>query len=131
MIRRAERVADRIRDDLARLLREQVRDPDVGFVTLTAVELSSDLRHARVFVSMLGDETRSLEALRRATPFLRRALARESGLRFVPRLRFAADRSAATGSRVDQLLAEVAPASDATADARRAEGEPSDGDEQE
>ena len=59
MIRRSERVADRIRDDLARLLREEVRDPDVGFVTLTAVELSSDLRYARVFVSVLDDEPKS------------------------------------------------------------------------
>jgi len=128
MIRRSERVADRIRDDLARLLLEQVRDPEVGFVTLTAVELSPDLRHARVFVSILEDETRSLEALRRATPFLRRALARQSGLRFVPKLRFEADRSTATGFRVERLLAENPP-DDATSGAQEPGAEQTDNDE--
>jgi ribosome-binding factor A len=102
--RRPQRVAEQIRDDLARLLREELRDPDVGFVTLTDVELSSDLRHARVYVSVLGDETRALAALDRARSFLRHALAREGRLRFTPDLRFVVDRSTTTGFRVERLL---------------------------
>lgn len=103
--RRPQRVAEQIRDDLARLIREELRDPDIGFVTLTDVELSADLRHARVYVSVLGDEARALEALDRARPFLRHALAQEGTLRYTPELRFSIDRSATTGFRVERLLA--------------------------
>jgi ribosome-binding factor A len=103
---RPQRVAEQIRDDLARLLREELRDPAVGFLTLTDVVLSPDLRHARVYVSVLGEERPALEALDRARAFLRHALAREGRLRFTPELRFVIDRSAATGLRVEHLLAE-------------------------
>jgi ribosome-binding factor A len=108
--RRPERVADMIRLELARVLREEVRDPRVGFVTLTDVQLSPDLRSARVFVSTLDqDEQATLEALERATPFIRRALAQGAGLRVTPRLHFVFDRSLATGSRVESLLQEIGP----------------------
>ena len=113
MTRRPERVADIIRLELARVLREEVRDPDVGFVTLTDVQLSPDLRNARVFVSTLDqDEAATLDALDRATPFIRRALARRAELRFTPRLQFVFDRSLATGSRVDSLLRELQPSTE-------------------
>lgn len=105
---RPVRVADRIREELARLLNEEVRDPGLGFVTLTGVDLSPDMRQARVFVSVLGSDTEpSLEALRRATPFLRRGLARGAGLRFTPQLRFALDPAVTSGSRVEELLQEI------------------------
>ena len=106
---RPERVADRIREELARLIREEVRDPGLGFVTVTDVHLSPDLRNARVWVSVLAEDPRpTLDALRRATPFLRRSLARVAGLRFTPELHFAADRSAETGFRVERMLKEIA-----------------------
>jgi ribosome-binding factor A len=106
--KRPDRVADRIREELARLLNEKARDPGLGFVTLTGVDLSPDMRHARVFVSVLGpDPEPTLEALRRATPFLRRGLARRAGLRFTPQLRFALDPAVAAGTRVEQLLQEI------------------------
>jgi len=107
-VRRGDRMADLIRAELARALREDVRDPALGFVTLTAVHLSSDLRSARVYVSVLdGEAERSLEGLRRAAPFLRRVLARNVSLRFTPDLRFVFDPSLATGSRIDRLLRET------------------------
>ena len=116
-IRRPERVADIIRFELARVLREDVRDPRVGFVTLTDVQLSPDLRSARVFVSTLDqDEESILDALERATPFIRRALARSADLRFTPRLQFVFDRSLATGSRVESLLQEIRPENEPTTD---------------
>jgi ribosome-binding factor A len=115
-------VADLIRQEIARLLREEVRDPRIGFVTVTDVELSQDLRHARVFVSTLDpDAERTLLALNRAVPFLRRGLARHAGLRFTPQLRFLLDSAVTTGSRVENLLdglrdaGEIAPPSDAEA----------------
>lgn len=106
--RRPERVADLIRHELARVLREEVRDPAVGFVTLTDVDLSPDLRNARVFLTVLGqDENATLRALRRAKPFIRRSLARRTGLRFTPELTFVLDESVASGSRVENLLREI------------------------
>jgi len=106
--RRPERMADVLRHELARVLREEVRDPRVGFITLTDVRLSPDLRSARVFVSALDqDEPTTLEALERATPFIRRTLARSAGLRFTPDLHFVFDHSVATGSRVESLLQEI------------------------
>jgi ribosome-binding factor A len=106
--RRADRVGERVRDELARIISTELRDPGVGFVTITSVELSPDLRHARVYVSVLGaDLDASIAALRRATPFLRRELAHRAGLRFTPELRFLGDASIATGSRVERLLRDL------------------------
>lgn len=117
MSHRAERVGDRIRAELARLLREDVRDPRIGFVTLTDVDLSPDLREARVFVSLLDDDVDgTLRALNHAVPFLRRRLAHEAGLRFTPRLRFMLDRSLQTGNRVEQILDELHPDSEGSPD---------------
>ena len=105
---RGERVADLVRAELARALREEVRDPLLGFVTLTEVHLAPDLRSARVYVSVLDrDAERTLAALRRIAPFLRRVLARRAGLRYTPELRFVFDPSLATGSRIDELLREA------------------------
>jgi len=103
---RAERVADRVRRELARLIHEELRDPRIGFVTLTDVDLSSDLRHARVFVTVMGEESRdaTLEALNHAVPFLRRSLARKASLKFTPQLRFFRDGGEESGQRVDTIL---------------------------
>ena len=102
---RPERVADRIRQVLARLLQERVRDPRIGFVTLTDVRVSPDLRHARVYVSIMDDDPEpSFRALIRALPFFRQALAREAGLRYTPSLRFVMDDSVAGGFRIERLL---------------------------
>ena len=105
---RARRVADVIRVELARLLREEVRDPRIGFVTLTDVDLSTDLRHARVYVSVLAqDAGESIRALARATPFLRRGLAHNVDLRFTPELRFIEDPAVNAGTRVEGILQQI------------------------
>jgi ribosome-binding factor A len=101
-------VADLLHREVARLLREEVRDPRIGFVTITDVELSSDLRNSRIFVSILDtDADQTLAALNRAVPFIRRGLARQAGLRFTPRLRFLIDSAVTTGSRVEGILDEL------------------------
>ncbi len=104
---RPEKLGDVIRDILARLVQQEVRDPRVGFVTLTDVELSPDLRHAKVFISRLGDaheRAASVAALNRASGFLRRALAREANFRRTPDLVFFEDTAVESGSRVEDLL---------------------------
>jgi len=106
---RPERVAELIRHILARLLQEEVRDPRIRFLTLTEVRVSSDLKHARAYVSMASlagerEKEVALGALNRAASFLRRSLAREAGLRHTPDIRFLEDRAVERGQRVDELL---------------------------
>lgn len=100
---RPKRVADLVRHLLAQALGE-LRDPRVGFVTVTEVALSPDLKHARVFVSVLGDPAGTLEALHHAEPYLRRTLAARAGLRHTPDLRFVIDPSVAHGAKVEEIL---------------------------
>jgi ribosome-binding factor A len=107
---RARRVADLVREVLADLVRREVRDPRVGMVTITAVRVSPDLKHARVFVSSLGDpEVReaSVDALNHAAPFLRRSLGKTVRLKYVPALDFVADTALDTGLRVERILDEI------------------------
>src|SRR5262245_2433370 len=107
MSRRTRQVADEIRGEIARLLLRDLHDPRLGFVTITAVEMSPDLRSARVFVSTLeGGEKReqSLEALRSAAGYLRREIGHNLGLRSTPTLDFRIDTSIETGRRIEDLL---------------------------
>ncbi len=104
---RARRVGDEIQRELAQLLREEVKDPRVGRVTVTAVEVSPDLSHARIFVTHLagrehGDE--AVAALQHTAGFLRTALSRRLQLYSVPQLHFAYDDSIESGMRLSQLI---------------------------
>ena len=105
--RRHQQVADLLRAELASLIPRSARDPRIGFVTVTEVRLSADLKSARVYVSVLGDEAReeeALGALKRAAGFLRRALAERVSLRQVPTLSFQPDPSLRQGARIDSIL---------------------------
>jgi ribosome-binding factor A len=87
-----------------------VRDPRIGFVTVTTVEVSADLAHARVRVSVMGsdeEKAKSLEGLASAARFLRGRLARELRLRVAPELRFELDRGLEHAQRIDRLLKEL------------------------
>ena len=104
---RPERVAEAIRQTVAAFLTGSVRDPRVGFVTVTAVEVSADLTHARVRVSVMGsdeDKAKSLEGLTSASRFLRAQLAKELPLRVTPELRFELDRGLEHAQQIDRLL---------------------------
>lgn len=93
-----------------------LKDPRVGFITVTAVETSPDLRRARVFVSVLGDERRlatTLEGLRSAHGRLQRRVAHELRLKHTPTLEFVHDPSIEHGIRMSALIDEVAPAGEA------------------
>jgi ribosome-binding factor A len=104
---RAQRVGEQIQRELAELLREHVKDPRVGRVTVTAVEASADLSHAKVFVTHLAgiehaDE--AVQALQRTAGFLRAELGHRMKLYSVPQLHFAYDDSIESGMRLSQLI---------------------------
>lgn len=106
---RMRRVDEAVREVLSDGIATQLRDPRVGFVTVTGVKTSSDLRHARVYVSVLGDEeTRaaSLAGLRSAHGFLQGLLAAELKLKHTPALTFFYDESIDRGMRISRLLDE-------------------------
>jgi ribosome-binding factor A len=108
--RRTRQVGDQIRAEITRLLLRELHDPRIGFVTITAVEMSPDLRNARVFVSTLQagkPREETLEALRSATGFLRREIGRNLSLRSTPTIEFRFDKSIETGSRIEELLIEA------------------------
>jgi ribosome-binding factor A len=104
-----ERIAEEIRGVLAAAVRE-IRDPRVGFVTLTGVDLSPDLKQARVFVSRLGseaDRNAAVDALNQAVAYLRHELATRARLRYTPALRFVSDATIERGSRVEAIIQEL------------------------
>jgi ribosome-binding factor A len=105
---RARRVADQVQRELAELIRNEVRDPRVGSVTVSEVSVSRDFGYADVYVTGLGmDEAQSremTEALKGAAGFLRRQLAQRLQLRSVPALRFAYDPVFEQGARLNQLI---------------------------
>ena len=106
---RMRRVDEAVREVLSGAITQEVKDPRVGFVTVTAVETASDLRRARVFVSVLGDEKvrrRSLDGLASAHGVLQRAVARELHLKHTPTLEFVYDDTAERGMRISRLLEE-------------------------
>jgi ribosome-binding factor A len=106
---RMRRVDEAMREVLSDSITSGIKDPRVGFVTVTAVDTSPDLRHARVFVSVLGDDPvrrRSLDGLRSAHGYLQRRVASELRLKHTPTLEFAYDDTVDRGQRINALLEE-------------------------
>ena len=104
---RSARIADQIQRELAELIRD-LRDPRIGLVTLTGVELSRDQSHAKVFFTVLGsDAAEAGEGLQRAAGFLRSELARRLTTRKVPELHFSYDESVERGVRLSRLIDEA------------------------
>jgi ribosome-binding factor A len=113
------RVDEAVREVLGDVIATDLKDPRVGFVTVTAVKTSRDLRHARVYVSVLGDEpTRvaTLAGLRSAHGFLQGAISRELKLKHTPTLTFEYDETVARAARLTELL-DHGPDSDTAPDA--------------
>lgn len=107
---RSQRVVEQIRRELAELIRLEVKDPRVGFITLTDVEITPDYAHAKVyFTSMTGeaDVPEILQGLRRASGFLRRELGRRVRIHTTPELHWHYDRSVEEGSRLSRLIDDV------------------------
>lgn len=131
---RSERVAGQIRRELAKLIQLEVRDPNIGFISLSDVEVTRDLAHAKVFITVFEDEKaqETIEALKGAAKYLRHRLSQEMRIRSVPQLHFHHDASVETGQKMDQLIDEAlaadssAPADDKVADEREADDSPGD-----
>lgn len=108
--RRPERVADLIRSEISSLLlRGEIHDPGIGFVTITQVTMSADLRTARVYFSCLGSAEAfesAQRAFERAAGYLRGEVGRRCKLRYAPSLHFFPDHAAETGARIEQILRE-------------------------
>jgi ribosome-binding factor A len=106
---RLRRVNEAMREVLSGVITSELKDPRVGFVTVTAVETSPDLRHARVFVSVLGnpgERRRSLEAMEKARGFLQRRVGTELRIKNTPQIQFIYDDTAERGLRIAQLIDE-------------------------
>ena len=114
--RRSERVAEEVREEVARIIGHGLKDPRIGFVTVTRVGLTPDLRTAHVNVGVLGDEAqraRTLAGLAQAAGFIRRELGRRIRMRHTPELLFHYDEGLDATDRVARLLAEHAPGGEA------------------
>lgn len=117
MTRRNERLAEEIREEVAAVIGRRLKDPRIGFVTVTRVELAHDLRNAKVMVGILGGEAeraKTLEGLRKAAGFVRREIGRRIRMRYVPELIFHFDVGLDATDRVARLLDEVERADAAT-----------------
>lgn len=104
---RSRRIGDEIQRSLSEIVRRDLKDPRLQYLTITAVEVSRDLSHANIFVSPLdpeGDPAPILEALQSASGFIRRQLGRSLTTRLTPQLHFARDESIETGSRMTSLI---------------------------
>lgn len=106
---RTQRVADYLQRELAALIQHEVRDPRVGMVSVTGVDVSRDLGHAKVYYTVMGSDSRedakeSTEVLNKAAGFLRSQLSRGSNMRSVPQLRFYFDSSIGHGRDLEDLI---------------------------
>lgn len=107
---RSHRVGEQIHKEVSVLLHKGLKDPRIGFVTVTSVEMTSDLHLARIFFTVIGDESARLETekgLKSSIPFLRREIGKRLRLRYTPELVFQYDTSIDYGNRIESLLREI------------------------
>ncbi len=107
---RSDKVAGAIKKEVSMIIHDELKDPRLGFVTITDVEVTSDLREAKIFFSVLGKEEerkKTKEALDSALGFIRRLIGQRIRLRFVPEISFREDRSCEYGARIEEVLNEI------------------------
>jgi ribosome-binding factor A len=106
--KRSVRVGDQMKQEIADILMRKIKDPRIGFVTVTDVELSDDLRNAKVFVSIYGgDKEETFKGLKSAAPFIRSELGRRMTMRCVPEILFRFDSTVEQGAHIMELLHEI------------------------
>jgi len=131
---RTQRVADYLQRELATLIQQELRDPRLGMISLTSVDVSRDLGYAKIYYTQLGVDSEeeakeTSEVLNRASGFLRSQLSREATMRSVPKLTFRFDRSVGRGREMESLISE-AKASDKALDSLRGDaGDDADADD--
>jgi len=106
---RSERMAEQLRRELAEIVRDEIKDPRLGFVSFTEIRMSRDLSHAIVYSSVLESEKQdeSIAVLNRAVGFIRKEIARRIRARIVPTLKFVVDESVTRGVAMDELISEA------------------------
>ena len=106
---RSDRMAEQLRRELADIVRDEIKDPRLGFMSFTEVRMSRDLSHAVIYCSVYNSEqeNESIELLNRATGFIRKAIARRIRARIVPTLKFVVDTSVTQGIVMDELISEA------------------------
>jgi ribosome-binding factor A len=107
---RVSRVGEQIKKELGQIIQQEIKDPRIGFVTITAVEMSGDLQQAKVYVSILGSQTEkdeSIKALEKAKGFIRSEVGRRVQLRHVPEIHFSVDHSLDHSDQITRLLHDV------------------------
>jgi ribosome-binding factor A len=106
--KRAERVSDQMKQEIADILMRKIKDPRIGFVTVTDVEVADDLRNAKVFVSVYGgDREESLIGLKSAAPFIRSELGKRMRMRYLPELIFRFDSTVERGAHIMEILRDI------------------------
>jgi ribosome-binding factor A len=122
--RRQRQVAELLHQEISQLIQYDTRDPRLGFVTVTGVDVTADLRNAQVYVTVLGDEEEvkaTLAGLESAASYFRYRLKQMLSLRYIPQLEFRIDTSLEQGMRIDRLLDTIKQESDQTRDSSEAE----------
>lgn len=110
MSMRANRVAEQMKKELGEIIVRKLKDPRIGFVTVTDVEVTGDLQQATIYLTVLGGDSKredTLKALEKAKGFIRSEIGQRIRLRITPELQFKFDESAAYGNRIDDLLREI------------------------
>lgn len=107
--KRSQRVSDLLREEIAEIIMRRLKDPRLGFVTVTGVDITEDLKIAKVFVSVLKQEDRelTLEILNSARSFVRSEVAKRVRMKVIPSIEFRIDESIEYGARIDRLLKEI------------------------
>jgi len=107
---RNQRVAEQMKKEIAEIVRTEVKDPRIGFATITHVDLAGDMQHAKVYVSVLGDETaktKTMEALSRSVGFIRGEVSRRLRMRVAPEVSFKLDSSGEYSARIESVLKKI------------------------
>ncbi|MGB7999837.1 MAG: 30S ribosome-binding factor RbfA [Anaerobacillus sp.] len=107
---RANRVGEQMKKELGDIISRKIKDPRVGFVTVTAVEVTNDLQQATIFITVLGDEEKkeaTLNGLAKATGFIRSEIGKRIRLRKTPEIYFEFDESINYGNKIERLLADL------------------------
>jgi ribosome-binding factor A len=110
MTQRQERVSELLKIEISDIIQRELKDPRLGFVTVTGVEVTPDLQHAKVFVSILAEEAEraaSMKVLKRASGFVRGELGKRLTLRVTPEIEFCMDVSIERGARIFELLQQI------------------------
>ncbi len=115
MTTRQEKVKELLRAEISDIIRKEIKDPRLGFVTITDAQVSKDLRHARIFISVMGDDEAkktSLGILQKTAGFIRHEFGQRVAMKTIPELMFTLDQAVETGARIFELLQEVKHESD-------------------